>query len=718
MNFRKLSQALFIALFAIACGDGGTGPSENKVSIAVLSGDAQFTTAGAAVLDPLQVVVTNPVSKEPVEAATVTWQVVTGSGAVVTPATSVTDENGVATASLRVGSALGTYVVEATSGKLIGARARFTIRAVETPVITTVPASANVGDTITITGSNFSPQGDDNIVLFGGFRGKVVSATTTQLRAVVPICVPSRMVSVVASLGAVASSHVQMEVRGGTTTESLQLARGAVRTISDPGELGCFRLPGGISGYTVLLIPQNYSDVAGSFTPITVTGLTGANTVTNVVAAFHAPATTDLPSAFEAKVRMRESEMLRAIGSAANARPQVRASAAAACPTPAKVGDRCTFQVIDKNDEFVSVTAELKAVSTRLLVYQDIDAPTGGLTEANFQALAQSFDDPIYSADVSAFGEPSDLDANGKIIVLLTPVVNAMTPKNSSGFIAGFFFGCDLVARSVCKGSNGGEIFYTLTADPAAQFSDARSVTSVMRSLPPVLAHEFQHMIHFGFRKSTDALWLSEGLAHHAEDIIADAFAARGDATNASLFRSQNYLRANRYLRDPSGTSLIAENGTGSLELRGAAWLFVKYLVGQHGPAILRQLVQTTESSVTNVVKQTGKPWSTLLANWAVALYADDAPDLSGVTLRPEYTFPNINLRSALGGFNGFALRPSTQTFADFVFKETLPASSQTYLTVQAANSNAPAFSLTLTGQLGAGFAVNAAPQLSILRIR
>jgi hypothetical protein len=242
-------------------------------------------------------------------------------------------------------------------------------------------------------------------------------------------------------------------------------------------------------------------------------------------------------------------------------------------------------------------------------------------------------------------------------------------------------------------------------------------VQSVLRSLAPVLGHEFQHKITFGQRQSTDALWLSEGMAHHAEDVVADVYESRGDAANASLFRQQNYTRAARYLRDPSFTSLIADAGTGSLELRGGAWLFVKYLVGQNGPLILRSITQSRESSVTNIVEQTDVAWSTLLANFAVALYADNAPDLAGVSVEPEYTFPNINLRQAIIDAGGYPLRPPLQNFLDFTLTETLPASSQAYLTLRSA-ANGSAFSLNLAGPLGGAFPINAAPQLSILRLQ
>jgi hypothetical protein len=681
----------------------------------VQSGDDQFGTPSGMVLDPLQVVVVDPVSEQPMEDVTITWQVVTGSGAVVTPAQSTTDDNGIASATLRLGSALGTYEVEARASRMVGGPARFAARAVNAPSITSAPTVTNVGDTITLTGTNFSPQPDDNLVLFGGFRGRVVSATATQLRVVVPLCVPARLVPLTASLGVIASAAVTIEVRGSTTTP-LQIAHGGVRAISDPAELACIQLPGGSPNYQVVLIPQNVSDVASSVMTVQLAGLSAGGPQASVLTRASFETSTTVPLTFETRLRLRERQMLKAFDGV-NARPQPQTSSLAACPMPV-VGGRCSFQVIDVNDQFVTVNAELKAISTRALIYQDLNAPANGLATADFQTLGSRFDDPIYSSVTGAFGNPSDLDANGRIIILLTPVVNAMTARGASGFIAGFFYGCDLVSRSSCSGTNSAEIFYTLTADPAGQFSSSRSVNSVLNSLPPVLAHEFQHMINFGVRNSTDALWLSEGMAHHAEDVVADVYETRGDAANAAQFRAQNYLRAVRYLRDPPGTSLIAEGGTGTLELRGAAWLFVKYLVGQYGPNILRTLTSSTNSSVTNVVQQTGRSWTSLLGNWAVALYADNAPELIGATVAPEHIFPNINLRAVLTDIGTYALRPATETFTDFSFTETLPASSQTYLSVQATGANPPPMSLNLAGPSGGAFPVNATPQLLILRLQ
>ncbi|HUP89589.1 MAG TPA: IPT/TIG domain-containing protein, partial [Longimicrobiales bacterium] len=622
---------------------------------------------------------------------------------------------GVASNTLKLGD-LGTYTIEATAPNLLGATAKFTAKAVDAPAITTVSnTSPKAGDTITINGTNFSPTADENIVLFGGFRGKVITATTTQLRVVVPLCVPTRtQVAVQAMLGAVSGNQTTVSVVGSSTVSALQLTRGEVRLFSDPNELGCFRLPGGVSGLTVVMIPQNISQVVGSITPFEITGqITNSGPLARPTITIP-PHTQDFASAWELRLRAREQQLFRNVSLA---RPQP--SLVAACGSTVVVGNRCDFSVINKDDKFETVTAEVKAVGTRAVIYQDIKAPANGLTAADFTALVSQFDDPIYTTDIATYGPPSDIDSNGRIIILLTPVVNSLTPRGSNGFIAGFFYACDLVSRSACSGTNSAEVFYALTADPGGTFGDARSRDGVIRALPPVLAHEFQHMINFGQRNNNtiDALWLSEGMAHNAEDVVGDEYERRGDVSNAALFRSQNTNRGNRYLRATATTSLLSEEDV-SLELRGGGWLFVKYLEGRYGKAMLQKLTQSTLSSVANVTTQTGRSWSGLLSDFAVALYADDNPELVGATVNPIYSFPNMNIRNRLGNFDGsYPIRPTVYGFADFMHRETLEASSHSYVQVQAGVAS-NTLSLTFTGQRGGAFAINAAPQMTVMRIR
>jgi hypothetical protein len=198
----------------------------------------------------------------------------------------------------------------------------------------------------------------------------------------------------------------------------------------------------------------------------------------------------------------------------------------------------------------------------------------------------------------AVFGAPSDIDANGRIIVVLTPAVNALTPRTDDSFIAGYFYGCDLVEAARCAETNRGEIFYSMVPDPNAQFSARRTKDTVLRTVPGVLAHEFQHMINFaGKSQRLDVLWLSEALAHMAEELVGKVFLARGDAVTATDFRSANFVRARQYLDAPEFISLISEDSPGTLEMRGGAWLLLQYAMGLYGgDALLGRLTKSTRS--------------------------------------------------------------------------------------------------------------------------
>ncbi|MGH8433850.1 MAG: hypothetical protein ACRERX_05095, partial [Pseudomonas sp.] len=422
-----------------------------------------------------------------------------------------------------------------------------------------------------------------------------------------------------------------------------------------------------------------------------------------------ASATADFASRWEQQLRARERAFAGVSAPEAPFAMKLRARAP-------ELGDRSDFKVFDKNNRFVTVTAEVKAISQRAIIYQDLEAPPAGFTTAQFQQLGSSFDSPSYEVDVSVFGEPTDIDANGKVVILLTPVVNALTPRGAGGYVAGFFFGCDLHTAAVCSGTNSGEIFYMFVPDPNGVHSDQRSPQLVMNASLPVLAHEFQHMISFGARRSLDALWLSEGLAHHAEDLVADEYRRRGDNNNAALFASQNYARATLFLRDSARIGLLSEELPGTLEIRGAAWLMVKYLAGQYGGnTLLRTLARSATSGPQNVTAAIGQPWPTVLSDWAVALWADDAPELAGVQLNARYTFSNINLRTALGP--PYPLAARRMALFTNLYARTIPASSQRFLLLDAAGAVGP-INMIVSGELGGPFATAAAAQLTLLRVR
>lgn len=709
---KQLLPLLLVVTLAAACGKDSTGPGTRTVQLSVLAGDAQFALPGAQLAEPLQVIVIDAVSERPVKDVTVTWRVVQGS-ATLTAASAKTDGHGVATTFLRLGGQTGTYAAEATAPGQTGRAPRFEAFAVLAPVLAGVaPTAAAAGDTVVLTGQNFHPQAGQNTVLFDGIRGQVVSASATQLRVLVPSCVPSRTVAVQLWIGAV-SSDTRPLAATGTAGTPLSLQPGEVRAFADAADLACVRLPGGVPNARYLLIPQNAATAYAAAMPFVLAAYTGFAPVTSPLAA---RARLSVADDFEYRLRRQEAEWVEAAAELRRATGELRASLAD--PQP---GDRRTFNVLKPDNTSESITAEVKAVSARAVLYQDLAAPAGGFTAADFTRLGQVFDDPIYGTTTAVFGSPSDIDGNGRIIILFTPRVNALTARGESSLIAGYFYGCDLVARSRCSATNSGEIFYSLVPDPQGAFGDVRPTSAVLRTVPPVIAHEFQHMISFASRdRSLDALWLSEGLAHTAEDLVGSVFEQRGDVATARDFTRSNYVRAARFLSDIGNTSMIAEDDPGTLELRGGAWLLLRYLRAHFGGnQLLARLTQTTLSSTTNVMQQTGESWARLLGDFAVALYADRAPDLAGVTLAPRHTFGTLSVRQAML-FDGIGYPLElTALGVEQSLSGQLPSSSSRFFMLSApASATYPPINLVYSGARGGAFSSAATPQLMLLRVR
>lgn len=104
--------------------------------------------------------------------------------------TIISSTSGVITGSIPVNTIPGNNYklrVISTSPTLISEESINSIRILVPPQITSItPAIANVGQTLTINGSNFSVIASENVVQFGSVRGTVISATSTQLNVVLP----------------------------------------------------------------------------------------------------------------------------------------------------------------------------------------------------------------------------------------------------------------------------------------------------------------------------------------------------------------------------------------------------------------------------------------------------------------------------------------------------------------------------------------------------
>jgi hypothetical protein len=678
-------------------------PDVEAIEIAVAAGNEQFAGTGSELAKPLSVIVQDARTRDPIPGMRVRWTVVEAPGAAeLTPvADGITDRQGYARATLKVGEQLGDYVVEATFEGNTGSAARLRARASATPVVESIePQDAAAGETVVLHGRNFSELRADNVVMFGSMRAEVSSASSTEIRVIVPRCIPTREVAVSTSLGVLSSPAVRLLVRGARLP--IALGAGEINFIADPRN-ACATLPDIDADAEYVLIAQNISSQQTEGAAFQIDGMTGSS------AAIPLPllATTALPSPaseLHARLRAREQMLFRQ----PRAAREVAAFPRLVPGGEARVGSHGFFDVLNGAGGTTPVDAQLKAISKHALVYQDVKAPAGGFGDDDFAAFARAFDDPIYATDTSIYGNPSDIDGNGRVIILLSPVVNEMSKPEDDGYVAGFFNPCDLAQEqeaaefSWCIGRNAAEIFYAIVPDPEGLHGRAHSREHTLRTVEPVLAHEFQHMITFNqrfFRQkaaASDSLWLAEALAHSAESAVAAVYQSRGDVERAKQYRENNYIRAAWYAIDPTKAGILSFAQDG-IEQRGAAWLFLEYLRERFGDDLLRRLTQTTDGGVSSIEAQTGVKWSELVSDWSIALYADDAPELRGSTIPARFTFPQLNIREALseGTRDGrFPLEPAELLLGDFSAKSNVPASSAQFVLIR---GNAQRLSLSLS---------------------
>lgn len=323
-----------------------------------------------------------------------------------------------------------------------------------------------------------------------------------------------------------------------------------------------------------------------------------------------------------------------------------------------------------------STPARVAAITQTAVILSDMENPPGGFTDEEYRAIGATIDTLAHPVVTAAFGAPTDIDGNDRIVVLFTKAVNAITPRGSSGAVLGFFFSRDLLPQSGangCAGSNVGEMFYVMVPDPTAVVSDARSKAFVSSIVASTIAHELQHLINSSRRlyvtnasETNEELWLNEGLSHIAEELAfyrasglsprqnldSSTIKASGQRAMLDLYQRGNFRRLEAYLRAPDSNAPMAEND--QLATRGSAWAFLRYLADRSRATdgdLWRRLVDSPVTGARNldeVLQGTGLTTLGLLEEWSRAVVSDDIipgttaqqPSWSFVTAMPLAGYP------------------------------------------------------------------------------
>ena len=416
-----------------------------------------------------------------------------------------------------------------------------------------------------------------------------------------------------------------------------------------------------------------------------------------------------------------------------------RGAASLAQPAPARVvvdgtenvGDQKEFRVrrLGRDCSEVAtglVTAELRAKTSTSMWWIDVDNPVGGFSTTQLEELGAVFDDFIYATEVAEYGPVTDLDGNGRIVIVMTKQINNDNTEGPQTI--GFVNPCDFITRGVdgIHTSNEGEYFYALAPDPDSVLGQLADPDAYLRFLPLVIAHEFTHIFQFGRRivstTATDlmAIFISEGQATISEEIVGHSILANGARQNLdvrvafdldSLQAFPWYLNpwvdmayyfgwpadreATRVEGAPQECTWIASDSNHPCGGRplwyGVTWSLLRWISDQYGDvlggeaAFQTAIIDGDRAGFENLADILGSEvdLEDLLAQWSATLYMDDRPGAVA-----PLTLSSWNLRSVADGLVETAwLHPTAHEFVDFADDVTIRDPSTAYFLIGGSGS-------------------------------
>ncbi len=597
-------------------------------------------------------------------------------------------------------------------------------------VLSVDPAEIIEGQPATLYGVNFDPLAAANLVTIDGVRANVTAATDTTLAIVVPPlgCRPRHLADVSVAVGgkATRSGH------RARPASFFQAAVGQLTLLQDPATY-CLAFDEATADEEYLFGVQSTAASASTVASVLVVSDSddgpAAPVASGPAGAHEGSPPLEPELAFTLAWRAREAEVMRLEIEAVRDLP--RNSVGPARVSPARipgnvtVGTPVTLRYPDLGSNtcsnYISIEGKVRYVGAAGIWVSDDDNPPDGFTDVDYQTLGSRFESQIYPIQTGYFGAPADADGNGRVVMVVTKEVN-------DDGIGGIVPSANLFPQSTCAGSNEGEYFFMLTADPTgAHGLGPVAVSSALSVAPAIVGHELVHNIHLSRRFAAgNALWdswMHEGQATLGEEVLGHAVNSRIPGQNygwsvvrnvpSTADRAWYYdaIRplflyfgwsplsgydpqapgANRragapeacsWLDGPSGANagVCAQRG---LLVYGVSWSFLRWLSDHYGPgfaggesAMHRAWIDGSPSGFASIETLVGEPIETLLARWAASLYLDDR--VTG--LDPLLTLPSYHLVDIESNVVPQArLAPRVRAFQDFTDNAQVRAGSSAY---------------------------------------
>lgn len=252
----------------------------------------------------------------------------------------------------------------------------------------------------------------------------------------------------------------------------------------------------------------------------------------------------------------------------------------------------------------------------------------------------------FYQNEIELFGDPPDVDDNGKIFILLLDIADEFDPETGGNYVAGYFDPLDQVPESDDDGSkNQADILY-IDTNPGLSQNFEQTITTA--------AHELQHLLHFG-ADPNEAVWINEGMS----EVTAHLFGLQARSFSHFLSNPTRTLTEFDY---------EAEDVINDYSKVG---LWTLYLYTQYGENLLKDIVRSGLhgipglNSVFNNSLEVFITFNEVFANWVVANIGQNyLPDGAPEFKYGEFTIPTAEPALTISSFPAIDNRSSIKNYA------------------------------------------------------
>jgi len=299
-----------------------------------------------------------------------------------------------------------------------------------------------------------------------------------------------------------------------------------------------------------------------------------------------------------------------------------------------KLGDHETFWVsnVDTVANF-QATATLKYITPHAYFWIGDSA---NFKQSELEKLGNTFENQIYPTDREFFGSEWTPGIDGD------PHVYILYVRGTGASNAGYFSSPDEYNPLVREYSNAHEIF----------FFNADNVDLGSEETYSVLAHEFQHMIHFS-TDHNESTWMNEGFSMVAE--LLNGYPAYFDY----------YYVSNPDINLTDWSPNPGSNGPHY----GQAFLYLAYFLDRFGENVTKEVVKNPENNLASIDEtlkaqnitdpQTGKIITAddVFIDWAATLWLMDKSVGDG-----RYTYNNYPAAPTITTSESISTCPKTTT--------------------------------------------------------